>query len=187
MDQTFRQSLRAITNELRDSGFGDDGTDHVTSHPAVQTVSTDRVIFQRRMAFEGTPADWSTPITFELVGSPGENAGNGIDDDNDGTVDERRLARTQDGATTILADGFDVMNITRQLGENWLQVTLGSSRSLRAWHGARGPTDDGHDRPAKQTLKPDGALRLTGASERKLTFRNSFFYVVTRNRGGESP
>lgn len=131
MDQTFRQSLRAITNELRDSGFGDDGTDHVTSHPAIQTVSTDRVIFQRRIAFEGTPADWSTPITFELVGSPGENAGNGVDDDNDGTVDERRLARTQDGATTILADGFDVMNITRQLGENRLQVTLGSSRSLR--------------------------------------------------------
>ena len=98
--------------------------ENLDTHPVWQTSNGSRVEFQRRVAFDGAATDWSTKIAFDLIDSPGETAGNGIDDDGDGVVDERMLVRIQDGITVRLADGVTELDFGRVQEEHEMSLTI---------------------------------------------------------------
>ena len=130
LDGAMRRLSDRITEELKDSGESN-GVNHVLSHPNNANTTSTTLNFQRRVAFDGVAADWSTPIIYSLVVSPGENPGNGVDDDDDGVVDEQQVIRTQNGQSVIIADGITGLTFTRNAGEYKIDFVLSASRSLK--------------------------------------------------------
>ena len=129
LDTALRKVVVRLAEELVDSGLDTDGTDYVTSHPATATTTLPFITVQKRVALTGDPAaDWSTPITFALGASPGETAGNSIDDDGDGLIDEQCLIRTQDAVSRMVADGVTGFSVSRNAGENLITIQLSMSR-----------------------------------------------------------
>ncbi len=127
LDADLRKSIFRISGELKDSGSDTDGTDYVISHPRAEFTELPSVMFQKRLALSGVPADdWSSEITYQLADAPGEDGNNGIDDDGDGIVDERTLVRIQDDVETVIANGVSSFVITRNAGDDFLtiQVTI---------------------------------------------------------------
>ena len=147
LDSTLQRVLLRVAHELRDSGT--DGTvDHAISHPRVSTTTLGSVTFETRVGFAGTTADWSTPITYQLVDSGSEAVGNGVDDDGDGVVDEGRLVRIQDSETLSIAEDVTGFLVARVAGEDVIRVTVTASTSL-----------DRNEAPVVRSLSSFVALR----------------------------
>lgn len=132
VDFAMHRTFERVSEELKESGVDDSGTDRVTSHPITATTVLPSITFQRRVDFTGVPADdWSTPITYALAASPGEIPTNAIDDDDDGLVDEQQLVRVQDGATEILATNVMQLTFSRPIGEYRIDFQMTIRRSVR--------------------------------------------------------
>ena len=96
-----------------------------------------------RIDFTGDPAlDWSNLISYALEASAGENPNNGLDDDNDGVVDEQLLVRMEDlngngvinagdsASRVVLADRVTALTFTRVAGEFQITLQASVSRSI---------------------------------------------------------
>lgn len=132
VDFAAQRTFDRISEDLKESGVDDNGTDRLTSHPITATTVASAITFQRRIDFTGDPAlDWSTPINFSLVASTGENPTNAVDDDGDGLVDEQQLVRIQDGVAEILAIDVVQLSFTRPIGEFRVDFQLTLQRPIR--------------------------------------------------------
>lgn len=138
ISSNLHRSLDEITRELRDAGGDEFDNDYVTTHPYATTaaITLPSVTFRRRIGLDAVAAtdalnNWSAPITYQLADGVGEDSSNGVDDDGDGLVDERRLTRTQNGLTTTLSDDVVAFRVTRDpttLEADELQVSLTLAR-----------------------------------------------------------
>lgn len=126
-----RRILQQVERELGDAGGDlDAAVDYVTPSRAAGGANLTTLRFRQRRALTGVLAtDWPEPeITYALVAAPGETFGNGTDDDADGVVDERALARTQGGTTVVLDEGVTRFLVNRAAGSDVVQVTLEIAR-----------------------------------------------------------
>ncbi len=125
LDASLRKAILRIAGELADSGNDVDGTEYVVSHPRTASTSLDSVDFHQRIALTSVPAtDWGTTVSYQLFDSPGEVNGNGIDDNNNGMVDEQMLVRIQDGQEVVIASGVSSFAVIRNSGEDFVTVQL---------------------------------------------------------------
>jgi prepilin-type N-terminal cleavage/methylation domain-containing protein len=124
LNKDLRTSIDRITSELRDGGGDEFDNNYVTTHdPVTATVSAPTVSFRRRTGLAGAEdglvagnsvaLNWSPVITYALVDSANETSGDGVDDDNDGLIDERSLMRTENGVTVMVVDNVMAFDVTR--------------------------------------------------------------------------
>lgn len=140
-----RAALQQLVRELSQSGVHEGGLDHVLS-PARNTTTVNGTVveFQRRIGISGTEtSDWegytttgaitaspNTRIRYDLAASPGEIAGNSIDDDRDGLVDEQTLRRrlrsgTSDvGPVVVLSESVTLFRVDRASGGDLVTLTI---------------------------------------------------------------
>jgi len=128
MDGSLRQAVERISEELKDSGADPDGTEHVPSHPSSRASTLAWVDFQRRVAFTGDSSDWSTTIRYSLAAYANENAGNSVDDDGDGVVDEQQLVRSQDGTSEIISHDVTRLEFSRAVEQPGVSFLIEISR-----------------------------------------------------------
>ena len=98
--------------------------EHVFSHVESQTTVASTLTFQTRLDRD----TWSSDITYTLQAVPGEVAGNGVDDDGDGVVDEQQLVRMQDGETLVISEDVTAFTCTRNAGEYLITIDLTIAR-----------------------------------------------------------
>jgi hypothetical protein len=130
LDRTVRLLFDRFLTEVKESGTDELGGDHVVSHPRSQNNSKTKIDFQMRQDFDGGADDWSSTVTYELAPSQGETPGNGIDDDDDGLVDEQQFVRKQDAETVALAEGVLSFQVTRVANEDKLNLTVRVARPV---------------------------------------------------------
>ena len=134
LDASLRRTLNLVSEEAAESGQDVLGVDRVYSHlKGPDRTELDFIQFDRRLSFTGDPvADWSSMITFRLVELPGEDPGNGGDDDNDGLVDEQQLVRIQDGVPDrIVLHNIQDIKFTREPWTNFITVEATVQRNIQ--------------------------------------------------------
>lgn len=125
-----RRIMGQMTRELADAG-GSNGIDHTSPDRATGASVGTAVIFKQRREITGVDAtDWpGEQITYRLQDDPQDTAGNGLDDDKDGVIDERQLVRLQNGTPTLVLDpSVTLFRIDRPVGSDVLTITLEVSR-----------------------------------------------------------
>ena len=128
VDTAMRRVMQRMQEDLRSTGSAADGTNYVTSHPIDQTTSSESITFSKRIDVTETSADWTAPITYSLQASEGEDPSNGLDDDQDGIVDERTIVRDDGAEALILADNVTSAQFTRSPGEFKVDITFTLAR-----------------------------------------------------------
>lgn len=145
LDVMLRATLDKVAEELTDSGTDLEGNEYVLSHPKdVAEMTKKNIQFRRRLGFSGDKTlDWSPPVEFLMLPSPGETPGNGTDDDGDGVVDENRLVRVQGGQERTVSDDIIDVQFTREANGDIVTVTV---------TGARGITRSGRTKRIERSL-----------------------------------
>ena len=102
IQERVRRALAEIAEELRQANSGSfvPITFGTVGVPTDQTVT-----FQTCTGFAGGVATWGVPVTFTTIDSDGE-ADNGLDDNFNKLIDERKLVRIQGARTRVLADNL---------------------------------------------------------------------------------
>lgn len=127
-----RKVLQEMTRELTESGADATGEKCSLGSTGAANV-TSGVTFQMRQNIPATGnATWGSAITYSLQQDGTEIygvSGNGLDDDNDGVVDERALVRSQAGTPTVILDpGITFFRLDRDAGSNCVTITVEVSR-----------------------------------------------------------
>jgi prepilin-type N-terminal cleavage/methylation domain-containing protein len=100
IQERVRRALAEVAEELRQANSG---SFVPITFGTVGAPADDSVTFQTCTGFAGGVATWSAPILFTTITSDGETD-NGLDDNFNKLVDERKLVRTQGARTRVLAD-----------------------------------------------------------------------------------
>lgn len=126
----LRRSIDLLTSELRDAG-GDEFNNDYVGAPLTYAAggNATAVTFRRRIALNSVDStttlnNWGPQITYQLTNGIGEIAGNGLDDDGDGLVDESRLTRTQGALTTDVCDNVVAFTLQRAATSDSIQISL---------------------------------------------------------------
>jgi prepilin-type N-terminal cleavage/methylation domain-containing protein len=96
--------------------------------------TTDSIYFQKSTGYSGGVPTWSNPICF-YTAMDAREMDNGIDDDNDGLVDERVLMRREDLPPYGLAIGPEdkTATVSRFVGDAGLSFTLVSANEITVY------------------------------------------------------
>jgi len=110
IQERVRRALAEIAEELRQANSG--SFVPITFGTTAPDAPTDQTVtFQTCTGFAGGVATWGPAVTFTTIASDGE-AENGLDDNFNRLIDERKLVRIQGARTRVLADNLRQGSLT---------------------------------------------------------------------------
>lgn len=103
LEERLRLALTRISDEVRQASWGV-GTPF-TINEAATPGADDSADFQVCLGYTAGNPQWDpNPIRYTTITGDGEVENDGLDNNNNGLIDERKVVRIQNGVTAVVAD-----------------------------------------------------------------------------------